>query len=136
MPTDTSLPSPPPHHLQQWIQAFGVDPPLKTQFPLRLPNGVQVPGIDCACAQCGCLVQHGMVRGRVFWSMPGVATVEASGYCQTCQIVTRIHCRLRVFGATYRAEWLGTDNRWRAQVIRPPSAWDRLAKCVKAAFGR
>jgi len=134
MSTNPPLPAPLPHHLDQWAKAYEEDPALHTQFPITLPNAAVVPGIACICARCGKPVDREMVHGRVFWSLPTVATTEATGYCKPCQVITRINCRFRPRGDDFQVEWFSKDNLWRTQVMVPPSPWQKFVKRFKAAI--
>jgi len=134
MSTNASLPPPLPHHLDRWAMAFEEDPPLHTQFPITLPNASVVFGVTCICAKCGNTVDKEMVHGRVFWSLPTVATTEATGYCKPCQVITRINCRFRPHENDFQIEWFGKDNRWRTQVMLSPSRWQKLVKRFKAVI--
>jgi len=134
MSTNPPLPSPLPHHLDRWAKAYEEDPVLQTQFPITLPNAAVVPGVACICAKCGNPVDIEMVHGRVFWSLPTVATTEATGYCMPCQVITRINCRFRPHGNEFQIEWFGKDNRWRTQVMLSPSRWQKLVKRFKAVI--
>ena len=134
MSTDAPLPSPLPHHLDRWAKAYEEDPVLQTQFPITLPNAAVVPGVACICAKCGKPVDIEMVHGRVFWSLPTVATTEATGYCKPCQVITRINCRFRPHGNEFQIEWFGKDNRWRTQVMLSPSRWQKFVRRFKAVI--
>lgn len=131
MPTEPVDRTAPDHLLKAWSEAYQRDPALYTLFPLTLPNGARPPSIACVCAKCGNIIDRELVRGRLFWSLPTVATVEATGYCKPCSYITRCHCRFRVVGDSYVVEWLDKGERWRRGVVRSPSAWARVAHWEK-----
>lgn len=136
MPTEPVDRTAPPHLLKAWSEAYQRDPALYTLFPLTLPNGARPPSVACVCAKCGDIIDRELVRGRFFWSLPTVATVEATGYCKPCSYITRIHCRFRVVGESYVVEWLDKGERWRRGVVRSPSVWARLARWARMRASR
>jgi len=124
---------PAPHHLKAWADAYQRDPPLYTLPPVTMGNGAKLPGIVCVCSGCGKPVDRECARGRVAWSLPTVVTVEATGYCQPCSRITRIHCRFREHGKAYQLEWLGPGDHWRrAIIVHAPTIWSRIVSWLKA----
>jgi hypothetical protein len=136
MPTDPIDRTAPPHLLKAWAEDYQRDPPLYTHFPLTLSNGARPPSVACVCGGCGNIVDRELVRGRVYWSLPTVVTVEATGHCRPCSRITRIHCRFRVVGDSYIVEWLDKGEQWRRGVVRAPSVWDRFARWVRMKLAR
>ena len=136
MPTEPVDRTAPPHQLKAWADAYQRDPALYTHFPLTLPNGARPPSVACVCSKCGSTIDRELVRGRVFWSMPTVVTVEATGHCKPCSCITRIHCRFRVVGDSYIVEWLDKGERWRRGIVQPPSVWTRVARWVRMMLAR
>jgi hypothetical protein len=136
MPTEPVDRTAPPDLLKAWADAYRRDPALYTHFPLTLPNGARPPSVACVCGNCGNTVDRESVRGRVFWSLPTVVTVEATSHCKPCSRITRVHCRFRVVGDSYVVEWLDAGERWRRGVIRSPSAWARVAHWVRKRIWR
>ncbi len=136
MPTEPLDLTPPPHQLKAWADAYQRDPPLYTHFPLTLPNGAHPPSIVCVCEGCGNPVDRELVRGRLFWSLPTVVTVEATGHCKPCSRITRIHCRFRAVGDSYLIEWLDANERWRRGIKQAPSIWDGVARWLKRIVRR
>lgn len=131
MPTEPLDRTAPPHHLKTWADAYRRDPALYTHFPLSLPNGAQPPSLACVCSKCGNIIDRELVRGRVFWSLPTVLTVEATGHCKPCSYITRIHCRFRVVGDSYIVEWLDKGEQWRRGIVQPASVWARIVRWMK-----
>jgi hypothetical protein len=119
-----------PADVRAWITAFQSDAPLYKSFPLILPNGGRVTKFSGVCSACEQLIDPEMVRGRVMWSLPTVATVEGSGYCSACQRITHLHCRFRAHGTTYKVEWPGSDGRWHTKIAPPSSPWRLLVQRV------
>ncbi len=81
-----------PLEVQAWIRAIESDQTLCLSSPLVLPNGEQVTTLTGVCSACNQAIEPAMVRGRLLWSLPTVATVEGNGYCSTCQRITHLHC--------------------------------------------
>jgi hypothetical protein len=136
MPTEPLDRTAPPHQLKAWADAYRGEPALYTHFPLSLPNGTQPPSLACVCTKCGNIIDRELVRGRVFWSLPTVLTVEATGHCKPCSYITRIHCRFRVVGDSYVVEWLDGSEGWRRGVVKPPSVWARIVRWTKTNIMR
>src|SRR5882672_12770638 len=114
------------------MMAYREEPALHTQFPISLPNKARVMGVACICARCGEAVEGENIHGRVFWSLPNVATAEATGFCAPCQTITRLNCRFRPQGEGFRIDWTGRDNRWRSQLMVTPTLWRSLVKRLVA----
>lgn len=129
MPTDTEQAI--PVEVQGWITAFRSEQPLYKSFPILLPNGGRVNKFTGICSGCKEAIDHEMVRGRVMWSLPTVATVEANGYCHSCQKITHLHCRFRAHGQTYKVEWPDLDGRWYAKVATQTPWWRRVVQIVR-----
>ena len=136
MPTEAADRTAPAHQLKAWAEAYQRDPALYTHFPMTLPNGACPPSVACVCGECGNVIDRELVRGRVYWSLPTVATVEATGHCKPCSRITRIHCRFRVVGDSYIVEWLDRGEQWRRGIVQQPSAWTRIARWVKKIVPR
>jgi hypothetical protein len=131
MPTEPFDRTAPPHQLKAWADAYRRDPALYTHFPLSLPNGAQPPSLVCICSKCGNIIDRELVRGRVFWSLPTVLTVEATGHCKPCSYITRIHCRFRVVGDSYIVEWLDKGEQWRREIVRESTLWTRIKQRLR-----
>ena len=116
-----------PSEAEDWIKALRAEDPLYTSFPVTLPNGGLIKNFVGLCSGCKRTISGDRVRGRVMWSLPTVATVEANGYCNECKKVTHLHCRFRAHEKTYKVEWIGSDGNWYARVADPTPWWRRAA---------
>lgn len=113
---------------QGCVETFNTNGPLRQSFPVTLPNGATVHVVDGKCGACGEVIDPEKVHGRVTWPLAEVAAVDAAGYCQRCSFMTELILRLRVNGASYQAETIGPDGRWRKVVPPPPTLWQRLRR--------
>lgn len=120
-----------PPQVQGWVAAFQRDEPMYKSFPLVLPNGAKIKTFTGICSSCKEPVNPELVRGRVMWSLPTVATVEGNSYCEDCQRITHHDCRFRAEGNTYRAEWPGLDGRWYSKTPPVPTLLNRVLSLLK-----
>lgn len=119
----------PVHERQRCIETFRASQPLHRSFPLLLANEVSVPTPKGVCSKCHAEIAPDMTRGRVSWPIPGVAVIDAAGYCEPCQQMTQLYLRVRPAGDTYRAEAQRPDGRgWVFVQPPPPTWWRRLRR--------
>jgi hypothetical protein len=111
-----------------WITAFANEPPLHTQFPIKLINGKSVPGVHVVCSCCNGQISGDRIHGRVIQSLQHVVTVSANGYCQACDRMTHIDCRFRARKDETLIEWLATNGHWQARELRQPTVVEKLIR--------
>lgn len=114
-----------------WITDFHRERPLYVQFPLRLANGMSVPGIHVTCSSCNGRISGDRVHGRVVPSLPHVVTVSANGFCEQCNRLTHVDCRFRVHGGETVIEWLATNGRWQARELRQPMPMYKVRQAAR-----
>ena len=111
-----------------WMSAFKNEPPLHTLFPVMLINGKQVPGVHVVCRSCGNRISGDRIHGRVSKLLPHVLTVSANGYCEECDRLTHVDCRLRSDGRGTIVEWLATNGHWQTQDLRQPTMAEKITR--------
>jgi len=131
-PTDSNTPL--PVHVERWLAAFHRDRPMHESFPVILPNRATIHTFTGICSACKQPVDPMMVRGRVMWSLPDVATIDANSYCTPCQRITHHDCRFRSTEKTYRAEWPGLDGRWYSKIPPQPRWWRTLVQTIRSLW--
>jgi hypothetical protein len=65
-----------------------------------------------------------------------VVTVRANAMCTRCDRLTHIDARIRADGEIAVVEWLGTNGRWQARPMRPPSLRVRLGRAFRRLLTR
>lgn len=114
-----------------WLSAYKRDAPLYSQMPITLKNGKSVPGVHVICNTCGNNLSGDRVHGRVVQSLPNVVTIAANGYCEPCDRLTHIDCRLRANGDETAIEWLAGNGIWQAREYRLPTLAEKIVKRVR-----
>ncbi len=69
-------------------------PSLAEQFPIRFETGVSVENFIGRCQGCTNELPLAAVRGEITWPIgERMASVEALGLCEPCQLLTRYQVR-------------------------------------------
>lgn len=118
-------------NIAAWATAYIGDAPLHCQFPIMLKNGKSVPGVHVICNSCGAHISGDRVRGRVIQSLPHVVTIEANGFCEPCDRLTHIDCRVRANRDETLIEWLGNNGLWYAREYRQPTLAEKITEQVR-----
>ena len=69
-------------------------PSIAPQFPVQLKNDATWNSLNGCCKGCGKDIDPALFTGRVSRQIKSAATVEASGACSACNLLTRVHYRL------------------------------------------
>ena len=69
-------------------------PSIASQMPVIFPNGAQWCELECECKGCGKALPENLVRGAVVRQNEHMASIEASGVCHECRLLTRYCYRL------------------------------------------
>ena len=114
-----------------WLSAYKREAPLYSQMPITLQNGKSVPGLHVVCSSCGNQISGDRVRGRVVQSLPNVVTIAANGFCEPCDRITHIDCRIRTNGGETLIEWLASNGAWNAREYRQPTLAEKITRLVR-----
>lgn len=81
-------------------------PSIQEQMPITLASGNTWTGYEGNCQQCERPIDQTLLRGNVRCLLPTIAEIEAVGYCNECQLVTRffhrLHNDMRITGPTLK----------------------------------
>lgn len=119
-----------------WLSAYEVDAPLYSQMPVALTNGESVPGLHIVCKKCGHNLSGDRVRGRVIRSLRHVVTISANGFCEPCDQITHIDCRLRANVEETLIEWLGANGTWQGREYRRPTLTAKITKRLRRLLAK
>ena len=77
-------------------------PSIASQMPVIFSNGAQWSELECECKGCGKALPANLVRGAVVRQNEHMASIEASGVCHECRLLTRycyrLHDDMRITG--------------------------------------
>lgn len=105
-------------------------PSIASQLPIIFDNKAQFDSIEAKCLSCDQPIAPDQLRGTITRPIPGVAVVDAVGYCKTCNLVTPAHYRLhddmRLSGRTRDGSW--------AQWQMRPARRSRIGRFLRWLF--
>lgn len=103
-------------------------PTIASQMPVVFANGAEWHSLKCECRGCGKVLPPEQVCGAVVLQNAHMVSVEASGVCHSCRVLTRyvyrLHDDMRITGPR--------EDGWHTWGGRSPSLFQR----VMSAFGR
>lgn len=101
-------------------------PSIASQLPVKFENGAEWMDIRCQCGECGKYLPDKFVRGAVRKQTNDMASVEASGVCLDCKLLTRFVYRLYADG---RITGLRGDG-WHTWGGKQPTLLSRLKRAL------
>lgn len=101
-------------------------PSIASQMPVQFANGAHWYELECECRGCGKVLPEEQVRGAVV-RHDRMASIEASGVCHDCRLLTRfvyrLHDDMRITGPR--------EDGWRTWGGQRVTLFQRL----KSVFG-
>lgn len=99
---------------------------IASQFPVTFDNGAVWNKLTCACRGCGETLPDDQVRGAIIRRSEHMASIEASGVCYPCNLLTRYVYRLyddrRITGPR--------NGQWQTWYAKPPSVFQRIRRSL------
>lgn len=101
------------------IQKWQAAKPLNSYFPISFPSGQKFNAMNCCCEECNKEIEPQQLRGTVAFVTPEVATIDAAGHCQECNLISTFHFRVRATpSAGVQLEWVDEDGQWTRQSMQ------------------
>ena len=100
-------------------------PSIASQMPVQFQNGAVWEEFRAECKGCGQTLPHELVRGLLARQTPRMASIEASGVCRECKLLTRFVYRLHddmTITGPRNGRWLTWGGKPRGWVERLRSA--------------
>lgn len=105
-------------------------PPIADQMPIRFGADESWHEFKGSCTRCRKTIPAAWVRGTINRPVPGVAVIEAAGFCEPCMLLVPYHYRLHAGGrlsGIREGRWV----EWRS--YRP--LWSRVLSWLAQIFG-
>lgn len=102
-------------------------------FPITLPEGQKVTGVEIGCEGCGEPIPKNDTRFRHQEPVPDTHVIEALGVCRSCRLLSRSTRRVMPDG---RLQWQLDNGTWVESTFlqaRPIPWWDLDRQIRRAA---
>lgn len=99
-------------NLDEAIHKWESEKPLYSQLPIKYKSGAVFNEVEGKCLVCSSPIEKEHLHGLISRPIESVVSVDALGWCQSCNTLTPFFFRVRGENGELVMEWIDNKKGW------------------------